>query len=210
MPDNNTADAPEILTPKMTAFMDVLLPPAPATPAPSTPSLSIFEENAREEAIVPSRRKVPIGRRWHRKGLCWCGEEHAQGQSGNPKGRKPLKPLTDVLDIIMDEPVDDDLLVGRLKRFKGSGITYAEVIVLQQANIAAFPGKKNKQVSVAAAQNIWDRLEGKVELRVKGNVTHTHMDLTDDERRQRLLQLTQKASGQIIDAEFEDVANQEE
>jgi hypothetical protein len=66
-------------------------------------------------------------------------------------------------------PVPDEDLKGRLTKFKGTGVTYLEVIALQQANIAAFPSAKHKQAATAAAREIAERIEGKVPLRITGH-----------------------------------------
>jgi hypothetical protein len=53
-------------------------------------------------------------------------------------------------------------------------------------------------------KEITERVEGKVPLHLKGDVTHTHIELTDAERRERLLAIAQKAAP-IIDVEFIDI-----
>jgi Family of unknown function (DUF5681) len=126
------------------------------------------------------------------------------GRSGNPTGRPPIKALTNALERVLAQPVDNDLLVGRLSRYKGTGITFGEVISLQQVYIASFPGKKGKAQATAAFREIIERLEGKVPLQVKSEHTHTHIELTDEERRARILAIASKASN-VIDVEFTDV-----
>jgi hypothetical protein len=170
--------------------------------------LSVTEQNRLDsepeedsEALTPPKKVMPKGTPWHRKGLCWCGETHEKGQSGNPQGRKKTKRLHDALDVALDMVVPDSKLTMDLAHFRGTGITYAELMVFQNVRLAAFPGKKNKQASLAAFQHIWDRSEGPVEQRMKGTVHHTVEELTNDERTARLLQLAQKAQIPFLEAE---------
>jgi hypothetical protein len=126
------------------------------------------------------------------------------GRSGNPRGRPQTKYITAAYERVLSMVVPDEELSGRLAKYKGTGITYLEVMALAQAQMAAFPGKKNKAAAVAAMKEITERVEGKVPLHLKGDVTHTHIELTDAERRERLLAIAQKAAP-IIDVEFIDI-----
>ncbi len=126
------------------------------------------------------------------------------GRSGNPRGRPQTKYITAAYERVLSMVVPDEELSGRLAKYRGTAITYLEVAALAQVQMAAFPGKKNKAAAVASMKEITERIEGKIPLHLKGDVTHTHIELTDAERRERLLQLTQKAAP-IIDAEFTDV-----
>ena len=126
------------------------------------------------------------------------------GRSGNPRGRPQTKYITAAYERVLSMAVPDEELSGRLAKYRGTGITYLEIMALAQAHMAAFPGKKNKAAAVAAMKEITERIEGKVPLHLKGDVTHTHIELTDAERRERLLAIAQKATP-VIDAEFTDV-----
>src|SRR5258708_9195809 len=126
------------------------------------------------------------------------------GRSGNPRGRPQTKYITAAYERVLSMVVPDEELSGRLAKYRGTGITYKEVMALAQVHMAAFPGKKNKAAAVAAMREITERIEGKVPLHLKGDVTHTHIELTDAERRERLLAIAQKAAP-ITDVEFEDV-----
>jgi hypothetical protein len=126
------------------------------------------------------------------------------GRSGNPRGRPQTKYITAAYERVLSMVVPDEELSGRLAKYKGTEITYLEVMALAQAQMAAFPGKKNKAAAVAAMKEITERVEGKVPLHLKGDVTHTHIELSDEERRARILAIANKASN-VIDVEFTDV-----
>lgn len=124
------------------------------------------------------------------------------GKSGNPLGR-PRRKLTEAYDEVLCQEVPDEMLKGRFEKLKGSGITFADLIAYNTALLAAFTGKRKGGVALAAAKEIADRTEGKVVQRLETNINVTHMDMTPEERRARLLELGRK-SGDIIDAEWTD------
>lgn len=97
------------------------------------------------------------------------------GQSGNPSGRPKRNPISDALREIMEEidPRTKKLIARRL----------ADALV-----------KKALAGDVKAAALIGDRVEGKVPIRVAGHDGGPiKTELTDAERRARILALAQSA-----------------
>ncbi|MCU1303640.1 MAG: hypothetical protein JWQ87_3924 [Candidatus Sulfotelmatobacter sp.] len=140
----------------------------------------------------PRARNLPVGKRW------------TKGVSGNPSG-KPKKDVVEAaLQRVMDQEIPDSWLTGRLIGYRGEGLTFLEMMMLVQAHTAMFPGKKNKAAATAAFNALMDRHIGPVLRNVKVDHTHTHVELSDEDRRIAIAQIMRKAQPPVIDAEFVD------
>ena len=80
------------------------------------------------------------------------------GESGNPSGRPKKKPITTAYEVVITNPLPDHLRKVKLGKHElelPAGATFADLIAIGQC-AAAVKG------NTAAAQEIADRLEGKV------------------------------------------------
>src|SRR5260370_12153098 len=101
------------------------------------------------------------------------GGQFKPGRSGNPRGRPQTKYITAAYERVLSMVVPDEELSGRLAKYRGTGITYKEVMALAQVHMAAFPGKKNKAAAVAAMTEITERIEGKGPLHLNADRVQT-------------------------------------
>lgn len=148
------------------------------------------EVAAKEKNLVSGEmaESKPKGRRGAAKGTRVSpATEFKPGVSGNPSGRPKLKPITDAMRAMLDQPFSGRGCGGKYK-----GMTNAEVLVAKQFDAAIEKG------DLRAAQEIADRVEGKVIQGIQhtgpggGAVSFTSM--TPEENERRIAELMQKAS----------------
>ncbi|HWR15146.1 MAG TPA: hypothetical protein VN577_09975 [Terriglobales bacterium] len=156
-------------------------------------------------ADAPQDDKIELTGMARRMANLKKGHRWQAGQSGNPSGMpKAVGLITQAYNRILAMEVPDEMLIDKYEGLKGSGITFGDLLALSTSMKAIYLEQK-PATSLAAAKEITDRTEGKVPMRIAGadGGALEVINLSDDERRQRLLRL---AEVEVIDAEFEDLA----